>query len=133
MPFSMTAPEAESVSPPTHFSCPPSDAEQAIRVAPVGELDIATIPETDRALRRAQAAAPLVVLDLRAVESFECSAAAVVLAADRRIRGSGGRLLVVRGPAEVDWAFELLGLYRHLELVDWPSAATAASFEGASA
>jgi anti-sigma B factor antagonist len=133
MPFSITAPEAESVSRPTQFPCPPLHAEQAIRVAPVGELDIATIPETDQALRRAQAAAPLVVLDLRAVEFFECSAAAVVLAADRRIKGSGGRLLVVRGPAEVDWVFELLGLDRHLELVDWPSADTAASFEGASA
>jgi anti-anti-sigma factor len=75
----------------------------------------------------------VVVLDLRAVEFFDGSAAAVVLAADRRIRGSGGRLLVVRGPAEVDWVFELIGLDRHLELVDWPSVAPAASFEGALA
>jgi anti-anti-sigma factor len=133
MPFSMTAPEAERASPHTQFPCPPLDADQAIRVAPVGELDIATIPETDWALRRAQAAAPVVVLDLRAVEFFDGSAAAVVLAADRRIRGSGGRLLVVRGPAEVDWVFELIGLDRHLELVDWPSVAPAASFEGALA
>jgi anti-anti-sigma factor len=132
MPFLITG--AEGVAPSLPFWCRPSDvAEQAIWVAPVGELDVATIPATDLALRRAEAAAAIVVLDLRAVDFFDCSAAALVLAADRRIRASGGRLLVVRGPAEVDWVFELIGLDRQLELVDWPSGAATAAFEGASA
>jgi anti-anti-sigma factor len=133
MPFLSTAPEAANGPrlPQAFALGTDTDAEQAVRVALVGELDIATVPETDRALRRAEAAARLVVLDLRGLEFIDAGAAALILAADRRIRSAGGRLVVVRGPAEVDLLFELLGLDRQLELVDWPSATT--SFEAAAA
>jgi anti-anti-sigma factor len=126
-----TAPDAETGPRFAQSFALGGHAEEAIRVALVGELDVATVPETDRALRRAEAATRLVVLDLRRLEFIDAGAAALILAADRRIRTAGGRLVVVRGPAEVDLLFELLGLDRQLELVDWPSAT--ASFAGAAA
>jgi anti-sigma B factor antagonist len=66
-------------------------------VAVTGELDIATVPRLDRALRRAEVDAALVVLDLRELEFPDSSGAHLLLAADRRIRRAGGRLVVVRG------------------------------------
>ena len=56
-----------------------------------GELDIDAVPELDRALRHADA--PLVVLDLRELEFIDSSGAHLLLAADRRIRRAGRRLV----------------------------------------
>jgi anti-anti-sigma factor len=99
-----------------------ADVEYAIRVTVSGELDIATVPKLDRALRRAHSRAKLVILDLRELEFTDSSGAHLILTADRRIRRAGGRLVVVRGGAEVEWLFALIGLDRELELVDQPPA-----------
>jgi ABC-type transporter Mla MlaB component len=66
-----------------------------------GELDLAGVPAFDYELRRAEAHATLVVVDLRELEFIDTSGACLLLEADRRVRGAGGRLLVVRGRAEV--------------------------------
>jgi len=100
----------------------PSDAEQASHVMVSGELDIATVPQLDAALRSAHAESALVVVDLRASELVDASGAHLLLAADRRIRDAGGRLIVVRGSPEIEWFFALIGLDRELEVVDWPPA-----------
>lgn len=98
---------------------------RAVRVSLSGELDIATVPRVDPVLRRAQADAELVILDLRDLEFVDWSGMQLVLAADRRARRSDARLVVVRGPADVQWLFGLVGLDRQLELVDEPPAGTA--------
>lgn len=77
----------------------------------------------DEALHRAQADAPLVVLDLRALEFIDASAATLILAADRRIRRAGGRLVVVRGGATIHALFALIGLDQKLEFMHRPFAA----------
>lgn len=97
-----------------------ADVGYAIRVTVSGELDIATVPKLDRALRRAHSRARLVILDLRELRFTDSSGAHLILTADRRIRRAGGRLVVVRGGAEVDWLFALIGLDCELELVDQP-------------
>ncbi len=86
-------------------------------MSPGASLDF-TVPQLDQALRRAEAGAVLIVLDLRAREFMDSTGAHLILAADRRIRRAGGRLVIVRGPAELDWFFALIGLDRELELVD---------------
>jgi anti-sigma B factor antagonist len=103
-----------------------ADAENASLVAVSGELDIATVPHLDQALRRAETDAGLVVLDLRALEFIDSSGAHLVLAAARRMRQAGGRLVVVRGGEQVEWFFALIGIDAELEFVDWPSVARAA-------
>ncbi|MDP9346795.1 MAG: STAS domain-containing protein [Actinomycetota bacterium] len=98
------------------------DIGDAIHVVVRGELDIAAVPQLDIALRRAQAVADAVVLDLRELQFIDSSGAQLILAADRRIRWSGGRLIVVRGPAEIDWFLALVGMDELLELVDRTNA-----------
>lgn len=110
---------------PTRWRCLRCEDDDVVRVAITGELDLATAPQLDRALRRAQADAPLVVLDLRRLAFADCSGAHVLLAAERRARAAGDRLAVVRGPAEVDKLLALTGVDAALWLVDDPSAVAA--------
>jgi anti-sigma B factor antagonist len=91
-----------------------------------GELDIATAPQFEHALGRAQADAALVILDLRELEFIDSSGAHVIAGANGRARQAGGRLVVVRGPVQVERLFALVGLDRRLELVDHPPAAASA-------
>lgn len=63
------------------------------------------------------------------LEFTDSHGAHLILAADRRIRRAGGRLVVVRGGAEVEWLFALIGLDRELELVDQPPAPARAPVE----
>lgn len=117
----LSAPEIQDSWRPPEFSTEwLTDAAGRSRVALAGELDIATVPQLDDSLRSAPADAPEVVLDLRELEFMDCSAAQLLLVADRRIRRAGGRLLIVRGPAEVEWLLELIGVDRQLEFVDEP-------------
>lgn len=97
-----------------------ADVSGAAVVTVAGELDIARVAELDDALRRAEARADLVVVDLRSLEFIDSSGARLLLAAHRRVRGTGGRMLVVRGPEEVEWFLGLIGADRELEVVDWP-------------
>lgn len=104
------------------FSCVRSKVGEMWRVTVGGELDIATVPELDRSLRGAEIEAGAVVLDLRALELMDANAAQLLVDADRRIARAGGRLIVVRGSAMVDWFLALIGVDRLLELVDRPPA-----------
>lgn len=89
-----------------------------VHLALIGELDVATTPLLHRALRRAQSDAGLVVVDLRELLFMDCSGAQLLLTAHRRARWEGTRLVIVRGPTEVDRLFALLGIDHRLELVD---------------
>jgi anti-anti-sigma factor len=89
-----------------------------VHLAPRGELDIATVPHLDRALRRAHASSDLVVLDLSGLDFVDCSGARLLLEADRRMRGDGARLIITRVTPEVAWFLALIGMDRLLEIVD---------------
>lgn len=108
---------SQTVRPP-ELTCASAETDGVIAIAVAGELDIATVPQLDQALRRAEAGAVLIALDLRALEFMDSTGAHLILAADCRIRRAGGRLVIVRGPAELDWFFALIGLDRERELVD---------------
>ena len=122
---SIAMPERGSAVVP-RTACAGADAENASLVVATGELDIATVTHVDQALRRAETDAGLVVLDLRALEFIDSTGAHLVLAAARRIRQAGGRLVVVRGGEQVEWFLALIGIDAELEFVDWPSVARAA-------
>jgi anti-anti-sigma factor len=105
---------------PSRFSCRRSTIDGVAHVGLSGELDIANYTHLDAALRLAWASSDVVVVDLRELEFIDSSGTRLLVDADRRIRRAGGRLIVVRGPWEVDWLFVLLGIDRMLELVDSP-------------
>ena len=104
--------------PRSQFSCRRSTIDGVVHVVLGGELDITAVPELDAALRLAWASSEVIVLDLRELEFIDSSGVRLMVEADRRIRRAGGRLIVVRGPWEIDWLFVLLGIDRVLELVD---------------
>ena len=74
----------------------------------VGELDIVTAPALEQALRDAELRAPLVVLDLRELTFTDSSGVHVITNASARADRAGRRLVLVRGPAQVDRMLTLI-------------------------
>ena len=105
------------------------------RVAVVGPLDIDFVPEVSEALRRAAWDAELVVVDLDGMTSIDSCGIEALVAAERRVREAGGRLIVVRGPAVVQWLLALARADRAPEGPDASPVATpvARSLEGRAA
>jgi hypothetical protein len=103
------------------LSCPRSDDAPAgsARVMVGGERGIATVPElAGRCVRRPWSCS------IRARWSSSTAAARRSWSlADRRVRRAAGRLVVVRGSAEVNWRVALMGIDRQLKLIDRPPAA----------
>jgi anti-sigma B factor antagonist len=83
-----------------------------------GELDLATAPQLEQTLREAQRDASLVVLDLRELEFMACAGLHVIVDAAERARRDGRRLIVLRGPAQVDRLFRLIGAADVVEISD---------------
>ena len=67
----------------------------------IGELDIATAPQLEQTLRKAQLRARRVVLDLRQLTFIDCAGINVLLATRRRARLEGGSLRVLRASPRV--------------------------------
>jgi anti-anti-sigma factor len=98
-----------------------------VRIALRGELDLAHAYTFDEELRRVEAGGPAcVVLDLRELRFLDSCGLARLLAARRRARKLGHRLLLVRGPAAVQRLFALSAVDEAFEIVNEPPV-TAAS------
>ncbi len=96
---------------PSPFECswrPGGSGVAWVHVA--GEMDLMNTPELRRALRDAQRYARVVVLDLREVAFIESSGVHVILDTAANVQPGNGRLILVRGPAQVDRALTLTGL-----------------------
>ncbi|MBA2506570.1 MAG: STAS domain-containing protein [Thermoleophilaceae bacterium] len=79
-----------------------------------GELDFASTPQLEQSLQDAQLQARLVVLDLRDLTFIDSAGVRAVVDASRRAH----RLIVVRGPAAVDFVFDLTGSSGELTILD---------------
>ena len=101
------------------FSCLRLDTSDAVRLAVRGELDIATMPAFEAELGQAEPGRPI-VLDLRGLRFLDCGGLRVLLAAGRRARRAGGRLVVVRGPVDVERLLALIGIELEADFVDRP-------------
>jgi anti-sigma B factor antagonist len=92
------------------FACVRSRAiAGAACVRLTGELDLAAARRLERTLRKAQAEASEVVVDLRDLTLVDCSGIGVIVDAAVRARRAGHRLTVVPGPAQVTRVFTLTG------------------------
>jgi anti-anti-sigma factor len=74
-----------------------------------GELDVATTPRLERALREPRLQARVIVLDLRELAFIDSSGVHAIVDASIRARQLGHRMLVLRGPPGVDRVFTLTG------------------------
>src|SRR3954466_12948650 len=90
----------------------------AVRIALRGELDLAHAYTFDEELRRVEDARPAgVVLDLRELTFMDSCGLARLLAARRRARRAGHRLVLVRGPAAVQRLFAVAAVEGAFEIV----------------
>ena len=86
-----------------------------------GELDIATLPELERALTRMRAQGlERMVIDLRSLAFLDSMSIELLLRLRGELTAAGASLVVVRGPRAVNRIFDLMELQRVLTLVDEP-------------
>lgn len=108
----MTA-EADERDSPTTNSCARTRSSGPFTVVEVsGEIDMATAGFVVEHLDAATAVPePDVLVDLRAVEFFDCSGLRVLCRAERRARERGGRLRVVSDGPRIDRLLRASGLF----------------------
>ena len=95
-------------------------ADDGVRVVAVsGELDIDTMVEFGAALPTGALGATTVV-DLRGLTFIDSSGVSGLLAAARRARDAGPRLVCVPGPPPIQRIFQMTGVDTVLEWVDGP-------------
>jgi anti-sigma B factor antagonist len=121
-------PQASAVRSPTivrDYAAPPfacswqiDSGGSAAWVQAAGELDLATSPQFRQKLGEAQRAAHVVVLDLRELCFIDSSGVHVILDAARDARRNAGRLLIVRGPAQVDQVLTLTEVSKQVVIFD---------------
>jgi anti-sigma B factor antagonist len=122
MPDALTRPDsnasrADALSPAFVCSWTEGGRDAAwVRIA--GELDLATAPELERTLEKPPVQARLVVLDLRELSFIDSSGVHAIVNASSRARQAGRRLVVLRGPPQVDRLFALTGSSGELEISD---------------
>jgi anti-sigma B factor antagonist len=96
----------------------------AIVLSVQGEVDLATAAELETALRRAlETPTERLVVDLREVQFMDSTGLAMLVEHDRLAREAGRRLIVVKGPPQVQRAFDVTGLSTRLTMVDEPPPA----------
>jgi anti-sigma B factor antagonist len=105
---------AHAVAPP--FDCSWTDGGlNAAWVHLAGELDVDTTPLLEWALRAPDSQAQLIVLDMRDLAFMDSSGVHAIVNAGARVRQLGRRLVILRGPPEVDRVFALTGNGRYVD------------------
>jgi anti-sigma B factor antagonist len=104
----------------------PLSSGNAVRIALRGELDLEHAYTFDEELRRVEALEPdCICIDLRELFFLDSCGLARLVAARRRARKVGRRLVLVRGSAAVQRLFQLTAVNEAFEIVSAPEALTA--------
>ncbi len=85
-----------------------------------GEVDLATARAVERELLRAEESHGQVALDLSKTSFMDSTGLKMIVAANKRLRDRGGRLLVVQGAPQIRRLLELTRVADHVELLDDP-------------
>lgn len=98
---------------PNDFQVSVTDAPDAVVVAVVGELDVATAPELREHLYRAiDAQPPLVVVDLARMDFIDSTGLGVLVGALKRVKERSGALELRALSPSARRVFEITGLSR---------------------
>ena len=93
----------------------------AVKMTLRGELDLEHAYTFDEELRRVEALGPpCICLDLRELTFLDSTGLARLVAARRRARKAGRRLVLVRGSAAVQRLFALTAVDEHFEIINEP-------------
>jgi anti-sigma B factor antagonist len=110
--------DLRSLSSPIVFRVDVCPERDRVRVAPVGELDLACAGMLDARLRELRDAGfDWLVLDLRRLEFIDSTGIRVVVAHDTLARRDGSRFSLIGGPPGVRRAFELCGMLERLDFL----------------
>jgi anti-anti-sigma factor len=91
----------------------------AVRVVPVGELDLATSPLLERELLELRSSGfDRVVLDMRRLSFIDSSGMRVVVAEHRFADTADREFSLISGPPAVQRVLELCGMLGHLRIHD---------------
>ena len=94
-----------------------------VRIAPSGELDVATAPELVQAIEDATGEPGVaLVLDLRDLTFMDSTGLRALAETNARADSDGFSLTIVRGSQQIDRVLEISGLGTMLPLVDAPPA-----------
>lgn len=92
------------------------------RIAPAGELDIATAPRLEQAIAEATGDGSIdLVLDLRGLTFMDSSGLRALVQTHQRSQTEGFGLAIWRGPRQIDRLFAVSGLEDVLPLADAPA------------
>ena len=91
----------------------------SVRIALEGELDYSSALILDDELRRAEAGSHnVLVLDLSELRFMDSTGLGIIASAYRRMRRTGGRLIVASPTKGVKRILELTGMLQRLEVVE---------------
>ncbi|HEX4344343.1 MAG TPA: STAS domain-containing protein [Solirubrobacteraceae bacterium] len=94
---------------------------EATRIAPAGELDIATTPALEQAIANATAEpGAALVLDLRELTFMDSTGLRTLAQTNARAEDEGFTLSIWRGSSQIERVLEISGLGALLPLVDAP-------------
>jgi anti-sigma B factor antagonist len=105
---------------PTGFSISISDRDGRAVVVIRGELDLATAPDLEAAIKSRLDDGQDVVVDLRELEFMDSTGLRVLVAAHGRVEGTEQRFLIVRPlpGASIERILAVAGVERVLDLID---------------
>jgi anti-anti-sigma factor len=94
-------------------------ARDSVRVAPVGELDIATVDKLRAEVERLRESGfAKLVLDLRGVRFLDSTGLRLILELDQAAKTASQELLIIRGSAVVQRIFEVTQVSERLQFID---------------
>jgi anti-anti-sigma factor len=92
-----------------------------VRVRLQGELDLSSASDFERYLSGLENGIDVLVeIDLRQLEFIDSTGLRLILSADARAKGEGGRIRLIRGPETVQRVFRIAGLEERLEFANVP-------------
>jgi anti-sigma B factor antagonist len=101
------------------FRCELEPERERVRVRPIGEVDLATVPVVEAQLSELTAAGfRQVTLDLGAVRFLDSSGLRMILEWDARSRADGFSFALIAGPPAVQRLFELTNTTGMLSFTD---------------
>jgi anti-sigma B factor antagonist len=105
---------------PTGFSISISDRDGRAVVVIRGELDLATAPDLEAAIKSRLDDGQDVVVDLRELDFMDSTGLRVLVAAHGRVEGTEQRFLIVRPlpGASIERILAVAGVERVLDLID---------------
>jgi anti-sigma B factor antagonist len=107
---------------PDHFLPPPfsldvADGEGEVRVSPVGELDMSTVPQLEAAIEEAVQPGRRVIVDLRGLEFMDSTGLTLLTRCSLAAERDGFAFALVPGTERIQRLFEITRMATHFQFV----------------